>query len=307
MEYEVFEKKVLSSDGIHQLAGKVYLPKGEPVGYFHVVHGMTEHIGRYDTLLREMASAGYLAFGYDNLGHGYTVNDETEFGFIASKDGWKLLCQDVGVFANAIRSEYPFEIPYILLGHSMGSFIVRVAAALFKKPDKLIVLGTAGPNPAIGAGLTICNVQKKLQGEKTYSPLLEKIAFGAYNKRFTEEKDIRSWLTKDLEIRRAVSLDPFCTFHFTVSAYKDLFILHSTANSKKCFDQTDREMPILLMSGQYDPVGSDGKGVAKVYKELKDRGANVEMIIYENCRHEILNDDSHPRVVEAIREFCAKQ
>ena len=306
MEYEVFEKKVLSSDGIHRLAGKVYLPKGEPVGYFHAVHGMTEHIGRYDKLLREMASEGYLAFGYDNLGHGNTVNDETEFGYIAPKDGWKLLCQDVGVFAKAVREEYPYEIPYVLFGHSMGSFIVRLAAALFEKPDKLIVMGTGGPNPASGAGNAICSVLKKIHGEKSYSPFLEKMAFGAYNKRFAEEKDIYAWLTKDLEIRKTYGLDPFCTFHFTVSALKDLVTLNTMSNSKKCFDQTDREMPILLLSGQYDPVGNDGKGVAKVYKELKDRGANVEMIIYENCRHEILNDDSYPRVVEAIKEFCAK-
>ena len=89
------EYKVLSSDRVHQLAGVVYLPEGEPVGFFHVVHGMTEYIGRYERFMTKMAENGWICFGYDHLGHGYTVNNDSELGYIAKKDGWSLLVQDV--------------------------------------------------------------------------------------------------------------------------------------------------------------------------------------------------------------------
>ena len=102
MEISVIKKKVLSSDNIHMLAGTIYLPEGDIKGIYHIVHGMTEHIGRYDRFMRDMAKEGYLCFGYDNLGHGYTVNDKSELGFIAKKRGWDLLARDVKVFSDAI-------------------------------------------------------------------------------------------------------------------------------------------------------------------------------------------------------------
>ena len=107
-----------SSDGIHTLRGVVYLPEGEARGYFHVVHGMTEYIGRYDAFMTDMARAGWICFGYDNLGHGKTVNDNSELGYIAKKDGFDLLCRDVKVFSDAVMSEYKEtygELPYILM------------------------------------------------------------------------------------------------------------------------------------------------------------------------------------------------
>ena len=106
MEIKIIEKGVLSSDKIHTLKGKLYIPSGEIKGYFQVVHGMTEHIGRYDEFLKEIASNGYLAFAFDNLGHGYTAKDTNDLGFIAKKGGYKLLSQDVAVFYNAVREEY---------------------------------------------------------------------------------------------------------------------------------------------------------------------------------------------------------
>ena len=160
MEIKVNEKKIASTDQCHTLNGKIYLPEGDVKGIVHVVHGMTEYIDRYEPFMRTLAENGYIAAGFDNLGHGHTVNDESELGFIAHEDGWKLLVDDVAIFALSIKNDYGSSLPYILFGHSMGSFIVRLAAADYNFHDKLIVMGTGGPEGRANTGLSFIKAMK---------------------------------------------------------------------------------------------------------------------------------------------------
>ena len=297
-----------SSDGKHTLVGVVYLPEGEKKGFFHVVHGMTEHIGRYEKFMTDMAENGYICFGYDNLGHGKTVNDDSELGFIASKDGYLLLAKDVQVFSDAVRQEYDAEnkLPYILMGHSMGSFIVRVAAARNVKADKLIIMGTGGPNPAAKIGLKLIAMIKAVKGERHISKLIDKMAFGSYNKRFGggSKDDPSPWLTCDEEVRKKYYADKYCTFKFTVSAMGDLISIMKLSNDRCWYEELPKSMPILLVSGEDDPVGNYGKGVAEVYDKLKSYGFNTECILYKGARHEILNDFTYEQVKSDILKFA---
>ena len=305
MKYTVTTKKVPSSDGKNTLSGIIYMPDGEIRGLFHLVHGMTEYIGRYEPLLSAIASAGYLCFGFDNLGHGNTAA-EGDLGYIASHDGWKYMVDDVKVFADSIKAEYP-DLPYFLMGHSMGSFITRIAVSKYTNlADKYICCGTAGSNPAANIGLALCDIIKAFRGERTVSPFLENIVFGSYNKRFDGDSKYE-WLTKDRDIIEKYSKDRFCTFHFTVSAMHDLIKLMKTSNSKKCFNDTKNDLPILIIAGDMDPVGNYGKGVKKVYRNFKAAGKeNVTLFLYENCRHEIHNDTCREKMTEDILKFIAK-
>lgn len=302
MQYEVLEKKVLSSNNKNMLAGMVYLPKGEIKGYFHVVHGMTDHVMRYDPLMRKMAENGYITFGYDHLGHGYTANDDSELGFIAEQDGDDLLSRDVMVFSDAVRSEYG-EHPYFLMGHSMGSFVVRMAVKKYITPTKLIIMGTSGPNPILGVGKFLCSLIKTLRGPRHISPLIENIAFGSYNSHFEDENDPRSWLTNDVSMRRKYDADKFCTFKFTISAMGDLIAMNKDCNTDEWFKDVAKKMPILLISGEDDPVGDYGKGIRICEKKLKENGADVTTRIYSGYRHEILNDSSFDMTFKDILEF----
>ena len=299
---DIITKKVLSSDGKHELIGKIYFPEGEKKGYLHVVHGMTEHIGRYESFMRGMAEDGYIVFGYDHLGHGETAKEDKSFGFIAHKGGDELLAKDVSVFAEAVKKEYG-ALPYYLFGHSMGSFIVRIAAKEYIKPEKLIVMGTGGPNPAAGAGLAVIDMLRLFKGEKSYSDLVENMAFGAYNKGFEDENDDKSWLTKDKSVRDTYKKDEYCTFRFTLSALHDLISLNKKSNAKGWYQGFPKDVEILLVSGSEDPVGEHSKGVKKVYDGLKSSGADVRMKLYEGYRHEILNDASREEVIKDIKEF----
>lgn len=305
MTFEIKDFNVLSSDKIHTLKGKLYIPQGEIKGLFHLVHGMTEHIGRYTHLFTALANEGYLCMAYDNLGHGYTALSDDELGFIASKNGDDFLCRDVAVFSDEVRKLYPNK-PYILMGHSMGSFIVRIAAQKYiKNLSRLIICGTAGKNPAAPIGLLIIKVLKAIKGERAYSDFIKNLAFGSYNKRF-EEKSPYAWLTKDTEIMDKYSKDKFCTFYFTLSAMGDLMKLIINCNSNGWYSGISKSLPLFLIAGNDDPVGNYAVGVKSVYDKLISTNHNAKLKLYENCRHEILNDSSKEEVIKDILEFLNK-
>lgn len=305
MTFTVISKNVPSTDGENMLHGTLFVPNGDIRGIFHLVHGMTEYIGRYAPLFEKLSSAGYLCVGYDNLGHGNTAK-EGDLGFIAAKSGDKYLIDDVNAFAECIKSAYP-NLPYYLMGHSMGSFITRLAVEKFPHlADKYIICGTSGKNAAAGIGLLLCNTTKLLRGARAISPALENIAFGAYNKRF-EGLSKYDWLTKDRDIIDKYANDKFCTFHFTVSALGDLIRMTKSCNSKRWFKNIKQDLPILIVSGDMDPVGNYGKGVREVYNRLKAaQKSDVTLFLYENCRHEIHNDSCREQLTEDILRFIAK-
>lgn len=306
MNYEIKAFSVNSTDNIHTLEGKIYIPVGEIKGLFHIVHGMTEYIDRYDNLMSQIAENGYVCFGFDNLGHGKTVNNEDELGFIAHNDGWKYLVNDVYTFSDAVKKMYP-DKPLILMGHSMGSFIARLTAEYYPESyEKLIICGTGGPNPLSLIGLILAKIIKFIKGEKHISKTIYKLAFGNYNNTF-EGLSEYDWLTSDREIIKKYQNDKFCTFKFTVSAIIDLLTLLKNSNSKKWFKNISKTMPILLIAGECDPVGNYGKGVKKVFEMLKNENANAKLILYPNARHEIHNDYCKETVLNDILNFIEKE
>ena len=297
---------VPSSDGVHSLSGVVYIPDGKAKGLFHVVHGMTEHIARYDRFLTDMADQGFISFGYNHLGHKDT-SDDSELGYIAREKGWELLVNDVKVYSDAVRSKFgDAQMPYYLMGHSMGSFVVRLAAERCVMPDRLIVMGTGGPNPAAGVGLALIGAIKRIKGDKHISKLIDNIAFGSYNNRFGggSPDDPKPWLTRDEEIRRIYYADKYCMFNFTVSAMGDLIRLIKYSNDKSWFKNVSSKLEILLVSGEEDPVGNYGKGIYDVEARLKKQGKNVSRKLYAGARHEILNDVTYEETLRDIIDFC---
>lgn len=306
MDIKVLEKRVLSSDGVHTLVGKVYLPDCEPKGYLHVVHGMEEHIGRYDRFMRRAAEDGYIVFGYDNLGHGLTAEPTGDFGYIAESDGWKRLAQDVEFFSSAVMSEYGTSLDYYLMGHSMGSFIVRAASELYVKPKKLVVMGTGGPVRFSDLGLLTVKLNKLIYGDRHLSKAVFGAIFGSYNSRFRDEHDTRSWLSTDKAERDKNRDDRFCRIKFTIGAMEDLLRLQKFVNRREWFSALPQSLPILLVSGDNDPVGNYGKGVKKVFELLRRNGKNVRLKLYEGYRHEILNDFCRDEVTKDILDFLKR-
>jgi len=312
---------VPSTDGKTTLKGRLFLPEGEPAGTVQIVHGMAEHITRYEPFMTRLCEAGYIVFGHDQVGHGDTAQAsvtpgdikalDAALGYIAPRRGWTVLLNDIDAFHRGVLEQLrnsgldAEKLPYVLFGHSMGSFEVRLASEMFKAPDKLVVMGTGGPNPAVGAGKVLAGIIKVFCGARHISPLLNKLMFGAYNERFKNEPDgdEYSWLSTLKSTRVKYIRDKFCGFDFKTAALGDLITLTQKANSGSWFKKFDVALPTLLISGTEDPVGAYGEGVKAVYSKLIARGADVTLRLVPEERHELLNEKERDATIDEILAF----
>ena len=303
---QTVKTEILSADGIHTLRGIVLLPE-QPRGILQIAHGMTEHIGRYVDFMTYLAENGFIVCGHDHLGHGKTAAGKEEFGYFAKKDGARTVCEDVWAFGKAIREDYP-GLPFFLLGHSMGSFIVRCAVSEHPDAcDALIVMGTGGKNPLSAIGLLAARLIRAICGEKHVSRFISHVAFSSYNKRTGSDHPF-AWISRDPEVLAKRDADPFCTFPFTVCAMYDLIRLQSLCNRRSWYERVRTDLPILLVSGAEDPVGNYGKGVEEVYEKLIAQGVtDVSRKLYPGMRHEILNEIGREEAYADILNFLISQ
>lgn len=298
---DIYENKVLSTDGIHTLYGKVYVPDGQVRAIVQVVHGKSEHIDRYDRFMTALAQNGYVACGHNHIGHKYSSSDE-ELGFFGYDSGFRHLINDVIAFGDDVSKQFDGAKRY-LFGHSMGSFIVRLS--VLKNADSLsglIICGTGGPQAAAPAGLMLCNLITLLKGGKYVSEFMEKLTFSGFCDRF-DKNDPNSWLTSDKSETEKFSNDKYCGFPFTVCAMHDLIKLNSLCNKPIWAEAVSKDLPIFIISGDSDPVGDFGRGVTTVYNRLKKAGCNVSLKLYPGARHEILNDFCKDQVTGDILDF----
>jgi len=307
MNYTKTEFSFPSESGLAAIHAAKYIPNTEVKAVFQIAHGMAEHFERYEKFIDALCAEGIAVYTNDHLGHGKSVSAPSEKGYFGP-DGYKTLVRDMAKLSDIAKEDYP-SLPFILFGHSMGSFLVRNYAAdsqFNKKIDALIACGTAGANPGAGVGIALCNCIQTFKGDHHRSKMIDGIAFGAYNKKF-EGRTAFDWLTKDNDIVDAYVADEDCGFLFTVNGFKGLFGSLKAANTKKWYSDVPNSLPILLIAGENDPVGNYGKGVKEVYDKLKNTGHDVEIKLYPNARHEILNEsDTFDKVVQDVLDFIKK-
>lgn len=280
-----------STDGVNHCSGIAFVPEGDVRALMVISHGMAEHMKRYLPVMQTFAGHGILCFGHDHIGHGATVTTDADLGYLPRRTGADTLISDVIRDAERFRGCYP-DVPLILFGHSMGSFIARLAASgahasLF---DALILSGTGGKNPLAGCGMTMLRLLCAVRGERAYSNLMQSIMFDPYNARF-EKRTPFDWLTSDPSVIDQYIADPHSGFPFTVSALFVLTSLLHSCNQAKTFAATPKELPILLISGRDDPVGDYGTGVHAVADAYREAGCrNVSHTLYTGARHELFNE-----------------
>ncbi len=274
-----------------------------PKATLHINHGMAEHSARYDEFARFMNKEGYTVYCQDHRGHGKTISDGEE-GWFKEEDGWMTICDDSYELDEVIAGEHP-NLPHLIFGHSMGSFVTRTNIALHNSIYKAAVIcGTGGSQGLVGRlGLLLSKLRIKSHGHKAKDPVLDSLAFGSYNKKFEKEGKL-GWLSSMRgEVQKYID-DPYCGFICTSSFYRDLITGSFTANDPALVSRVDKNMPILFVSGDLDPVGDFSKGVKKAAELYKKAGVKkVEVKFYKGGRHEILNDVMRKDVMKDIADF----
>lgn len=277
-----------------------------PRAVLQLVHGMAEHIGRYDEFARWMAERGVAVVGASHLGHGLSVGEGDMTGYFAKKDGWAHLVADVDRVRRFAQERYP-DVPYFLLGHSMGSFIVRdyLTRDYAKGLAGAVIMGTADqPGAVLSAGGFLCRLCTLFQGGKHRSDLMNGISFGSYNKSFEPARTDFDWLSKNEANIDEYTADPLCGFCFTLSAFRDLFAGMKYIGKQANVNKVDRALPCLLISGEKDPVGDFGRAAPAVAEMFRRAGVtDVAVKLYPDARHELLSEPERETVFADILAF----
>ncbi len=305
------EFQFISSDKKTKIHGFKWFPENQEIkGIVQITHGMVEYIDRYDEFATFLSENGYLAFGYDQLGHGASIKDEEFWGYIGEKPR-ELLLNDMHKAYKIVSGEYP-DLPYFMLGHSMGSYELRNYIAEHGEGlAGAIIVGTGHVGKKdTGNGKRLVKVLSMLKGWEYRSSLIQKVAFSGPYKAFDlTGKDLsNSWLTKDEKIVEQYYNEPRCTFLFTLNGYLGLFQLVEFACDKEKMKQIPKNLPILIASGEDDPVGDMGDGVLKVYHMLGN--SHIEDLtchIYDGDRHEILNELDRKKVFSDMLSWIEKR
>ncbi|MCR5510243.1 MAG: alpha/beta hydrolase [Lachnospiraceae bacterium] len=299
-----------SRDGASSIYAVKWIPDETPKAILQITHGMAEHIGRYEDFAAYMCEHGFLVIGDDHLGHGRTYHiNEGKPGYICARHGDTVMVRDEHRLKKIVQGENP-GIPIFIMGHSMGSFILRNYMYRYGTGiNGAIVMGTGMQSKALlTVSRSLAAVSGFILGDDHIPKLLNSMAFGAYNKRIPDAPNDYAWLSKSDEVQQKYIADPDCGFTFTVNGFKVLFKLMWKLADKANVEKMPKNLPVLLVSGEEDPVGNYGEGVKQVYESYKALGMeDVTLKLYKDDRHEILNETDHDQVYEDILKWIEER
>ncbi len=299
-----------SRDQQNKIHAVKWIPDVEkPVCIFQIVHGMAEHIDRYDEFARFLAGKGILVVGEDHLGHGKSVPEGGTYGYFCEHDAANVVVRDVHRLKKIMQEQYP-GVLYLILGHSMGSFILRNYLFRYGSGvDGAIIVGTGmQPKPVLIFARALTAIQKVFCGAKHVGKFIDKVSFGNYNDRFEPTRTGADWLSRETANVDRYLADPMCGFTFTLNGFATLFKLIYNCHDREKIESMPKQLPVMLIAGAEDPVGNYGKSVEMVYQSYLDAGMqNVQMKLYENDRHELLNETDRVSVYEDVYRWILQR
>ena len=292
-------------------AGKIHacrwVPEGQPRAVVQIIHGIAEFVERYDDFANFLNDQGVLVVAEDHMGHGQSINGDGIQGYFHG--GWFTAIEDSVQLMADTKAEFP-DLPYILFGHSMGSFMARTI--LCKYPDcgltAAVICGTGWqPAAAMPAMVKMLEGISKLSDETKPSEMLQKLVFGSYNKRVEHPRTPYDWLTRDDKIVDAYIAHPLCGFTPTAGLMREMTRGIHYIQQKKNLEAMNKQLPVFFIAGGDDPVGPYGKGVHTCAEAFRKVGMeDVSVRIYPLCRHEILNEINREQVYQDVWKWIEK-
>ncbi len=289
------------------LQGVIFEPDEKAKGVVQIQHGMAEFKERYAEFMRFLVSNGYVAVCFDQRGHGDSVVSEEDWGWFHDFDGVAFV-EDAVQVTKEMRRLYP-NLPITLLGHSMGSMIVRCYIRENDDLiDKLIISGSPSKNPLAGTAIALTKIIRLFKGERHRSKLLSFLSTGKGDKYFKGEPK-GAWLSRNYECTKSFHANPKGGFTFTCNGFENLFNLMKRTYRKKGYQVKNPDLPIKFLSGEKDPVliksGKFGQTIDFLYSVKGEKGGykNITGKLYKEFRHEILNEIGREEVYADVLEF----
>ncbi len=279
-----------------------------PLGVLQIAHGMAEHSARYEPFAKFCNEQGFIVVASDHRGHGQTGERSGVMGYFAPQDGFERVVDDLYAVHTWLSREFP-DLPQYLMGHSMGSFLTRRYLQKYGTSlDGAILMGSGGdPGFAVKIGKCVARLQMRNNPTRP-SKLLDTMAFGTYNRGIKHAKTRFDWLSRDeREVQKYIE-DPQCGFICSAGFFFDLFTGLELIHDPDRIQHIPKEIPILVVSGDADPVGGNGRGVAEFVGQLKkNRISNVQMKMYPGARHELLKETNKNEVMEDLLKWLQEQ
>lgn len=274
------------------LPAAIHLPETAPKLVLQVTHGMTEHFGRYTALAEFLTESGIAVAGFDLRGHGLNPGDPHCASF--GDNGWAAALEDMRCFFSLLRERFP-GLPHGMLGFSLGSFLLREYLGLY--PDGIAgaaILGTGCPSRALlTVMLPVVKGQMKQAGMDSTTPLIRQLSFGVYNQRFKPNRTPSDWLCSDKEQLDVYRADPLCREDISAGLFWELLSSMKRTGGYRPCKSWNKSMPILLLSGEQDPVGNFGAGVKQLYRALEKAGlSQITMELLPHARHDLFHEET---------------
>ena len=298
-----------SSDGKTTVHAEEWLPEGKPKAVLQIAHGVAEYVGRYNDFATFLAENGIAVVGEDHLGHGKTVSEDEPHIYFAKKDGWNKVVYDIHYLREMFGGKFP-DVPYFLMGHSMGSFLARTYLIKFPGDvDGAIIMGTGHQGAALVAGgKTIGKLVGEAFGYERPHDIVTKLAFGSYNKGIENVRTPFDWLSVNEENVDKYIADPMCGEDASVGLFLDMLGGIEFIRKQENVDKMDVTKPVLFISGEADPVGDFGKGVKAAFATFDKAGVkDLSCKLYPGLRHEILNENEKEKVYKYILDWLSER
>ena len=297
------EKIALDTNPNSNLHFELYQSRGDSIfGLVQISHGMAEHKGRYQEFINFLNLNGFHVVIHDHRGHGERIF-ENKIGFFDQEDGWNLVVNDLLDIHLDTNKRFP-NIPKILLGHSMGSWIGLSALQQKNLFDAAMLSGSSYPNPSeTFMQKLLLKIEMFRLGKNGYSRLLHRIIFGGFNGRFQNTNTPNDWLSQDAERVEDYTNDPLCGFVVTNQLWSDLIEGIKLVFDQKNLSLIKKNIPILVFSGSDDPVGAMGKGTTKLHKCLMENECKSELYLVDGARHETLNETNRITTYNHVLKF----
>ncbi len=279
-----------------------WLPDAAPKAIVQISHGLAEHAARYERFAEELTKVGYAVYANDHRGHGQSAGSPDKVGYFESTPFWNAALGDMNQLTEIIRKEHT-DLPIFLFGHSMGSLLTRAYITKWgKQLNGAIICATGGDPGMLGKiGGVVAKLTSMISGKAERSDFLNKLSFGKYNDAFQPSRTDFDWLSRDeTEVDKYVA-DPYCGVPFTANFWIELLKGVSQINSASTYQQTPKDLPIILLAGDKDPVGDMAKGVQQVHEAYKKvQIDDLICTIYPDARHELLNETNRAAVIQDI-------